>query len=257
MPATATYVYCIVHQGSRLRVTRVPSGLGGATAPRIVDLEKGLWMVCADVPLRSYGEERIEEGLRDLEWVARIAVAHEAVVERFARVNGATVIPMKLFTIFSNDERAREEMHRRRRDLDAILKRIKGCQEWGVRVTRSRRAVAAPTAKAPDSGAAFLAGKKRARDLAREQLMQSVEAADDTYRTLAKIAKEIRRREPPEAATSPPMLDAAFLVPTLRRIRFKAAAAKAAAKCGAAGAELVLTGPWPAYHFVHDGEPAT
>jgi gas vesicle protein GvpL/GvpF len=214
-------------------------------------------MVCAEVPHSAYGAASIEEGLRDLDWVARVAVAHEAVVERFTRVNGATVIPMKLLTIFSDETRAREAMSGRRRDLDLILKRIKGCQEWGVRVTRRPGAGVAAPRTAAKSGAAFLAAKKQARDAARDQLNQAGQAADEAYRALARLARTVRRRQAPEAATTPPILDAAFLVLVTRRAQFKSAAARAAAGCAMAGAELTLTGPWPAYHFVQDGDASS
>jgi Gas vesicle synthesis protein GvpL/GvpF len=256
MAETATYVYCIVHRSTRPRVPRGPSGLGGASTPRLVDIDKGLWMVCADVPLPTYGTESIERGLRDLDWVSRIAVAHEAVVERFTKVNAATVIPMKLFTIFANDERAREAMLQRRRDLGGIVKRIKGCQEWGVRILRGTRAATMAPTRALTSGSAFLAEKKRARDAVREQSQQMIRATDEAVRALGKLAREVRRREPPASAATPPLVDVAFLVPALRRTKFKSAAAKAAAICGAVGAELILTGPWPAYHFVHGGDSA-
>jgi hypothetical protein len=211
-------------------------------------------MVCSDVPLASYGDESIEQGLRDLDWVSRVAMAHEAVVERFSNMNGATVIPMKLFTIFSNDDRARDEMRRRRRDLVAIVRRIKGCQEWGVRIVRSTRVgtPAGPRTLAA-SGSAFLAEKKRARDTVKARSRHVSRVAEQALRALSRLAREVRRREPIEAATTPPVLDAAFLVPVLRRTKFKAAAAQAAGMCLAAGADLTLTGPWPAYHFVQSG----
>jgi len=255
MAEIATYVYCIVQRSTRPRVARGPSGLGGASAPRLVDVENGFYMVCSDVPLASYGAETIERGLRDLDWVSRVAMAHEGVVERFTKVNGATVIPMKLFTIFSDDDRARGEMRRRRRDLGGIVKRIKGCQEWGVRIMKSARVAAPAGPRAlPASGSAFLAEKKRARDAVKEQSQQVARVADQSLRSLSRLAREIRRRDPIEAATSPPALDAAFLVPVLRRAKFKATAAKAARLCVDAGAELTLTGPWPAYHFVQGGD---
>jgi hypothetical protein len=46
------------------------------------------------------------------------------------------------------------------------------------------------------------------------------------------------------------VLEAAFLVTAGARARFKAEARKQAAACAAAGAELTLSGPWPAYNFV-------
>ena len=256
MAETATYVYCIVQRRTRPGVPRGPSGLNGASMPRLVDIDKGLWIVCADVPLPAYGTENIERGLRDLDWVSRVAVAHESVVERFTKVTAATVIPMKLFTIFTNDERAREAMMQRRRDLGRIVKRIKGCQEWGVRILRGTRAVTNTRTRTPTTGSAFLAEKKRARDAVLERSQQMIRATDEAVRSLGKLAREVRRRESPAAATSPPLVDAAFLVPALRRAKFKSAAAKAGAMCGAVGVELILTGPWPAYHFVNGGDSA-
>ncbi|HEX6974258.1 MAG TPA: GvpL/GvpF family gas vesicle protein, partial [Vicinamibacterales bacterium] len=106
-----------------------------------------------------------------------------------------------------------------------------------------------------NSGAAFLAAKKQARDDARAALLASAEAADEAFHLLASAARATRRREgEPQGAASPPLLDAAFLVPSTSIARFKAAARRAAARCADAGAELTLTGPWPAYNFVQLGE---
>ena len=74
--------------------------------------------------------EHLEARLRDLDWVSEIALAHEAVVEHFARARGAVVVPMKLFTMFSSmdkaiadvaagarGDRARHAPHRRQRGV--------------------------------------------------------------------------------------------------------------------------------------------
>jgi hypothetical protein len=49
---------------------------------------------------------------------------------------------------------------------------------------------------------------------------------------------------------NPPILEAAFLVPASARARFKLEARRQAGACAAAGADMTLTGPWPAYSFV-------
>ena len=59
-------------------------------------------------------------GPRDVDWVANAAVAHEVVVEHFARRTGSTVLPMKLFTMFSSVERAVAETRPRQRELTAV-----------------------------------------------------------------------------------------------------------------------------------------
>ena len=248
--AGATYLYCVVRSAKRPSTTRVPPGLPGGTTPHVVAAGGSLWLVLSEVPLDRYGPERLETALRDLDWVAGIAVAHEAVVEHFARPKVTSVVPMKMFTMFSSEERAVAEMRSRRREIDGVARRIAGCEEWGVRVTRS--AVLKAPQPAPDvrSGTAFLKARKQIRDSARAAIEDAAGAAAAVFDELSPIAKDARRREPPPAGAIPPLLEAAFLVPAGRRARFRGAARRAAKACAAAGAEMTLTGPWPAYNFV-------
>src|SRR5438477_11305247 len=102
--ATGTYVYCIVAAKRRPRVSRARRGLPGTRPVRLVDVEAGVFLAVADAPLDRYGEAAIHKGLSDLDWVSRAAVAHESIVESF--VGETAVLPMKLFTIFTSDERA-------------------------------------------------------------------------------------------------------------------------------------------------------
>jgi hypothetical protein len=241
----------------------MPPGVPAASAPAIDSIAPGLWLVSAAVPRAAYAEQEIERRLQDLEWVSAIALTHEAVVERFSRVTGATVIPMKLFTIFTNPARALEEMRRRRPQLERVAKRIGGAEEWGVRI--SRRSAESSTARASGSfgaaqghvvtpGTAFLAAKRRARDEAHARAAAASEAAEHAFLVLGRFARDTRRQEAPAGATAPPLLDAAFLVPSGRKLRFKAAVTREARRCREAGADLLLTGPWPAYNFIQSAD---
>ena len=81
--------------------------------------------------------------------------------------------------------------------------------------------------------------------------MQAIDAAERALTTLGRLARHtVRRERRPEAGSNPPLLEAAFLVKTTARSRFKAAARRQAAACAAAGGQMTLTGPWPAYNFV-------
>ncbi len=131
-----------------------------------------------------------------MDWVGRVALAHESVVEHFARRADATVIPMKLFTMFSSVERAVADIAARKGSIAAAMRRIAGAEEWGVRILR------APAAPAPGasgtraaSGAAFLAAKKKARDEAKLSRLAAAEAAADVFDELVTIARDARRRE--------------------------------------------------------------
>lgn len=259
-PVKGIYVYCIAKSGRKPSVLRSPGGLPGATPPEVVDAGDRLWLVLADVPLETYGSDHLDARLQDLDWVGQIALAHEAVVEHFAGKSGVAVIPMKLFTMFSSRDRAVAEITRRRASLEATARRIAGAEEWGIRIMRSAAGAAAASSSgqtASDavlSGAAFLAAKKQARDAARDARVAAAACALDAYERLAVLARETRRRDDtPASATTPPLLDAAFLVPAGKRARFKAAVRREAERCARAGAELNLSGPWPAYNFVESG----
>jgi hypothetical protein len=252
----ATYVYCLVRSSRKPSAARVPEGLPGATAPAVAEIDRPLWLVASRVPLAQYGPEALEPALRDLDWVGRSAVAHEAVVEHFASAAAAAVIPMKLFTMFSTVERAVEAMRARRRALDRVFERIAGCEEWGVRVVRSKAAGAAKPAARPRSGTAFLTARKRARDASASAAAAATTAAEQAFSTLVELARDgRRRRDDAPAGAAPPLLDAAFLVPARGRARFHAAAERAARAVARSGATMTLTGPWPPYNFV--GEEST
>jgi hypothetical protein len=256
VPGDAVYLYGLVKSVRRPLARGVPAGVPGAGRPRLIPAGRARWLVAADVPLDLYSASKIERGLRDLNWVADCAVAHEGVVEHFAR--RGTMLPMKLFTIFTSEARALEHLSRDRQRIDRTLRRIDGCTEWGVKVL----APAPPAAKQPGaptarSGTAFLAAKKRVRDEARAAAAQALETAGGVFPALARFAKEARRKPPPDVAGSRLVLDAAYLVAARRRVRFKAEAARLASRCARVGCEMVLTGPWPPYNFVQaDGEPA-
>ena len=252
MVDTATYLYCVLRSAKKPHAGRVPAGLAGGARPRLVPAGRSLWLVVSEVPLERYGAEHLETALRDLDWVAQIAVAHEAVVEHFARARG-TVVPMKLFTMFSTETRAVSEMAGRRTHIDAVLKRIAGCEEWGVRVMRGAQR---PKVHAGEvrSGAAFLAARKAVRDRALESVVKASGAAATVFDELAPLARDARRRDGAPSGAVPPLLDAAFLVPAAKRARFRTAARRVAKVCAEAGAEMTLTGPWPAYNFVQPAE---
>jgi hypothetical protein len=251
---TATYVYCVVCRDRPATLTRV-SGLPGASRPMMVRIAPRMFLVASEVPLDRYGPDTVDRRLRDLDWVAEIALAHETVVERITRIRGATVIPMKLFTMFSRPDRAVEELGRRRRDLVSVAKRIRGCEEWGVRMTRAAGVVRGtqPTASGR-SGVAFLMARKRERDETRAHSMRQAAAAEEAVQALERIARQAKRRSAPEGAPTQPLVDAAFLVPQSRRARFKSSARQAAIRCRAAGVDLTLTGPWPAYNFIESSD---
>jgi len=224
----------------------------------IVPLADGLYLVTAAVPLEQYGPGKLDVMLSDLDQVGDIALAHEDVVEHFAQRNGAIVVPMKLFTMFSSVERAVKDINSKRASIDSAIEKIAGAEEWGIRVVRAvatERDTKAPVA--PRSGAAFLAAKKQARDDVKNAKLVAAAAATRAFERLASLSRDARRRDAaPAPGATQPLLDAAFLVHSGDRDKFTEAARTEAAACASAGGHMIVTGPWPAYNFIHPNESA-
>src|SRR6187397_2112381 len=136
--AFATYLYCVVSSARKPSTARAPGGLPGASRPEAHQAAPSLWLIAAELPLDVYGPSALEPRLRDLDWVSRVAVAHEAVVEHFSRGRGRVLVPAKLFTMFTTLDKAVEDVASRRAALGRVTKRIAGCEEWGVRVFRKQ-----------------------------------------------------------------------------------------------------------------------
>src|SRR5262249_28784926 len=218
--ARGTYVYCVVAARTRPALARVPHGVAGPGKVRALDVAPDLFMVVADAPLDTYSEAAINRGLADLDWVSRAAVAHEAVVESFRAA--PAVLPMKLFTIFTSDDRAVAHVRADRARIAAAAKRVAGHHEWGVRVGvgRARATAAKPVAAARASaagpaGLAYLSRKKAQRDAGVERAEHARETVAALYDRLSSRATIARRKIASELPVQggPLLLDAAFLVP--------------------------------------------
>lgn len=225
---------------------------------RLLEVERGLFLAVADAPLDRYGAAAIQRGLSDLDWVSRAAIAHEAVVESF--INATAVLPMKLFTIFMNDNRALAHVRRERARIGAAAKRVANHREWGVRVVldRARAAGVAASKRAAAgglrSGVAYLRRKKAQRDAATELADRARDTVAELYDRLEGRSKLAKRRSPSElpGAGGPLLLDAAFLVARTKEAAFRARVLREARSLHTRGYGVILTGPWPPYSFVQE-----
>lgn len=259
-----TYVYCLVRSSRKPGLRRAAGGLPGAGRPRALDAGRGLWLIVADVDDARYGEAAIARGLKNLDWVSRRAVAHEAVVERF--LSAPALLPMQLLTIFTSDDRALAHVARDRRRIERILRRVAGHVEWGLRLTWDERAARAAvegthrrrgrTAATADGqgqvGTAYLARKRDLLDVRRRQLANARAQATRLHRSLGRLARDAVRRTHLEKAApgSRLLLDAAYLVAATRNAAFRAAVRRETREFDAAGISTALTGPWPPYNFI-------
>jgi hypothetical protein len=257
--ASLTYVFCLVRSARRPAVPELPVSnvLPDSRDPRALPAGDDLWLIATTVSPDEYNEAALARGLQNLEWVARRAMAHEAMIEHF--LSARAVLPMQLFTLFSSDQRALQHVTRQRTAILGILQRIERKVEWGLRLTFDEAAVrnavettARRSVKGAPTGTSYLAHKRDLLDVTRGQLQAARAEAERLFTALQKDAAESRRRTETEQASAGArlLLDAAFLVPASRVRAFRAAVARHARKIGATGIVVSLTGPWPPYNFI-------
>jgi hypothetical protein len=225
----------------------VPGSIPGAGAPRLLPIDSDIWAVVADAPLDRFSGDALQQELQDIEAISRHALAHAAVIEFFFR--HAPVIPLKLFTLFSSDEKAREDVLGRLAILKRMFGSLRGLEEWGVRIVAGE--LEAESARTMTSGRDYLQTKKRLRDRASGPSRAAIRAANDALKSLGRIAAKTRKDAfPPPGHGRPFVTGASFLVEASRRGAWKKHAAKVAAALAADGHRLEMSGPWPPYHFV-------
>ena len=168
---------------------------------------------------------------------------------------------MKLFTIFTSDDRALEHVRAERRRIAAVVKRVANHQEWGVRVVldRDRAVAAAPRKKkAPAGRDDRVSPTSRARKRSATRWWSWRRARARPWRRCTigwPRARGWRNGGSPSELPvqgGPLLLDAAFLVPRARAASFQALASRESRALARHGYGLTFSGPWPPYSFVQD-----
>ncbi|WDM13202.1 GvpL/GvpF family gas vesicle protein [Streptomyces lavenduligriseus] len=248
------YVYAVC----RPFVTPLQAELTGvAGAPAGLLHHHGLVAVVSTVPEADFGEEALKAHLEDLDWLAATARAHQGVVDALTTVT--TPLPLRLATVFRDDSAVRVMIEAREDHFRALLDRLDGRVEWGVKVYAEEAAAepagAAPAApEKPASGRDYLR-QRRARGQAKEETWQRAERfAHALHERLSARAEDFRLHPPQNSALSREsglnVLNAAYLVPRAHSEEFVELVDHT--KDEEPGFRVELTGPWAAYSFTGD-----
>src|SRR4051794_9209522 len=135
-----------------------------------------LALLVSRVPRSEYTADALQENLNDLEWLERVARAHEAVLDEV--LERSAMVPLRLCTIYETEDSARQMLAEERDSLNDALERVTGCQEWSLKLlidpdklkTAARDSdpeVAAMDAEAdaPSEAAAYLVRRRQERRL--------------------------------------------------------------------------------------------
>lgn len=257
--ALGWYVYCVVPTAPGVTL----EGMAGVD-PRFEvqsSTEGPLSAVVSRVGLEEFGADALRQNLEDLPWLERTARAHDAVLAR--ALDGSDVVPLRLCTIFTDEERVRDMLRRRRQVLLDDLAHLQGHVEWSVKVMADPERVesavrrlepASAGGETGSRGRAYLERKRQERDL-RETVRDRVEgAADGAHAQLAAKAREAKLlplQNPRLSGRRGHMvLNAAYLVDRRRDRELGGLAHRLDEELHHQGMELALTGPWAPYNFV-------
>lgn len=253
---TATYVFAVCRHIDAAALARLP----GLTDNALVrGLPFGaLTAVVQDVPADQFEEEAWRRRLSVREELERCARAHHDVVT--ATTDSGPTVPLALATLYRGDERARQALGEDEARFTAVLDRIEGHVEWGVKVylspTAPRPSESGPPtlpqhADRSERGRAYLE-RKRGMHRAREQQHdRSLQTAEDVDAGLCCVATASRRLRPHSQEMTgerhrQQILNAAYLVPAERAGELAAAVARVRRSTGA---HIELSGPWAPYSF--------
>jgi hypothetical protein len=248
MTQTASYLYAITRPVEPDALTGL-RGIAGGAVRAVCDGDVAC--LVSTVPLDEFGEDALRRNLENLAWLERTAREHDSVVQAASR--DVTTAPLRLATICRDDDAVVDRLHALHGRAAAVLARLEGRIEWGVKVyaPADRPEEGDDSADQPKSGTEYLQRRRQAITGRHRRQAVLSRVADDVYDRLGTLAIAGCRHRPQDqrlsGADAEMLLNAAYLVDVDHSAEFAAAVDDLAAET--APARIALTGPWPAYSF--------
>jgi Gas vesicle synthesis protein GvpL/GvpF len=244
------------------REAEIPEITSAVSDPRRVEhlVQDDLVLLAARVPRAEFAEEPLRRNLNDLAWLERVARAHEAVLAE--ALQHATVVPLRLSTIFESEPSATHMLEQHADRLRAVLAALDGRQEWSVKLLvhldKLIEAIAddesSGTSDAPSAGAAYMLRRRAEREQRELAVRLGASMADDVHARLADWAIDAVLRPAQNRELSghegEMLLNGAYLVETAKVPQLRELVEELRDRHAGVGARIQLTGPFPPYNFV-------
>jgi hypothetical protein len=243
---TARYTYAVARHLDDAALQGVTGVAGGAVS---VVHHCGLDAVVSEVPLVEFDEAGLKRNLEDLRWLEEVARAHDDVV--WAAAASAPTAPMRLATIFLDDDAVRQRLETLQDSLTEVLDRVEGKAEWSVKVIAPPTANAPTAQDEPSTGAEFLRRRKAEAGERERRLESAARAADEVHDALADLSVASRLLPPQDPQLTghhgAMVLNGAYLVAEGQGESFAARVRELGASH--TGFSVEVAGPWPPYSF--------
>jgi hypothetical protein len=235
------------------------TGIGGAPVGLVV--EGPIAAAASAVPAEEFDEEPLNSRLRDLEWLAPRATAHQAVNARLMELDDA-LLPLSFGSVYRDEASLRRMLAERAEDFARRLEAVRGRAEWVVTLTRDEAGALAALERDSDAlrrlneeiaasppGRQYLVSRRLGTVRKQELANLDAEAIQSAVLGLAGTVEQVYREPLAEGAAGGPVARASVLVPRAREAAFLEEIGRLDRLWGARGYALVATGPWPPYRF--------
>ena len=263
------YLYCIREKTENTSAIST-KGIDGKGEVYALPFQK-LEAIVSKVPLEEFASEEIRrKAQEDLNWIKEKAVIHEEVVEEALKKSGKilNLIPMRFGTIFQDKVRLEETLKKDYSKIMEVLKRIRGKQEWSVKLYLGDREKFKQTIKKTNEtiiekekeiaslseGMAFFLEEQLKEVIAKEVEKEVNKTREGVFESLKKqavtavknkiLGKELIGRQ------EPMVLNASYLVLEEKMEDFKKEAEDLNHEMQGKGFFIEYSGPWPAYNFI-------
>jgi hypothetical protein len=223
----------------------VPERLAGVDGLAPVEaLSSGEGLVCwiSRVDRAEYGD-LLAQNMENLDWLAAASVRHQRVVGTLAQQRD--ILPARFGTVFLSETSLEADVRARKKMIAAVLARIAGADEWGVKVfVEAQRP--SPAARVR-SGRDYL--KQKAVMLQQRTRVAPPVELEALMESLRRVVLDSVITKKSAAALPGLVWQASFLVRRGNTRRFHGVLEQFARKM--TQARIETTGPWPAYSFVN------
>jgi len=261
------WVYAIL-PAAEIEIPSIP-GID-QTQPVYVLAGKAVQAVVSRVQADQFNQSALEAGLQDPVWIDARVRGYQRVLDTLV-ATGQPVIPLRFCTIYRDEAGVQAVLTAHEPALVAELDRLRGQQEWGVKLFVAQAALQAAILDhhtelgswADDAGLHALQARVAGMSTGAAFLLQKkldtlvVEKAGDVA---AWIVEESHARLSGHAVAAttialqpnPPgmELNAAYLVAEQELDAFRAELVSLGEEYGEVGTRYELSGPWPAYNFI-------
>src|SRR5438445_11928690 len=234
------YLYGI----TKAPVSPVPrvGGVDGAAA--IEPIECGGLICWLSRVSRTDFADQLSSNMDNLDWLAAVSIPHQRAVSAIAEAT--EILPARFGIVFHDESSLQADLRGRKRTLEADFKRIKGSDEWGIKIFMVRHQIEAPSI-VPKSGRDYL--KSRAALLKRP----SVSTVDPDIARFSEAVGRIAVETAGGGTISSGQRDLQWQTSILLRRSDKKRLDELLKKFTKNWKEtrrIECTGPWPPYSFV-------